>query len=270
MDSLVYAIRHAVDVVLTPMDALPPWLAIVLFSIISGVALIWAFGKISSPKRLEVARDRMSSAIYEVRLYFDSPKRIISSQFNLLRWSFLYILYTVPALLILGLPLSVLFVPLEARYGLEPLHKDATALVHVVLDDKTEPDSVKLAEAQSTVKLSAPPVVIRPTHEMYFRVNAPEGTGQIALQAGGQVVTKEITAGTTTTVNAERASGLEGLLAIGGERPLPPMSGVTRISVRHETRDMSLLGLSAPWWVHWLVISTIAALLVKKRMGVVF
>jgi hypothetical protein len=76
----------------------------------------------------------MSSAIYEIRLFLDSPGHIVRAQLRLLVYSTRYLLCLVPALLVLLPPLALLFAPLHARYGLAPLSPDGPALLRIQLD----------------------------------------------------------------------------------------------------------------------------------------
>jgi hypothetical protein len=252
---------------LSPFDYGPEWLGLVLFSLLSGVAILWVFGRLTNQRQLQLARDRMAAAIYEIRLFPDSPARIVGAQLRLIYGSARYTLYTLPSLLVLSAPLALVFVHLEARHGFSPLDARAPVVLRVVLTPGVSAGAVKVAG--DGFKVTAPPVFARPTRELFFRLAVPAETRALEITARDHAVTKEIT---TTPgarfVNAERASGLSSLLALGREAPLSAADGIERVSVHHESRNVRIL-FSAPWWVHWMLLSTISALAVRKRLGIV-
>ena len=58
-------------------------------------------------------------------------------------------------------------------------------------------------------------------------------------------------------------------LSYGDEAPLDPELGIAAIAVEHPPAPQSWLGLPMPWWVYWLIVSTVFALLLRRPMGVV-
>ena len=57
--------------------------------------------------------------------------------------------------------------------------------------------------------------------------------------------------------------------AIGMEPPIPDSSGLKSIAVEHQPRDVHIFGVAMPWWIYWLIISLVAALALRRPMGVV-
>ncbi|HVY44508.1 MAG TPA: hypothetical protein VHB21_01465 [Minicystis sp.] len=268
MDTLVQWTGRLVDLLLSPFDHGPEWIGLAIFSLLSGVVILWAFGKLTNKARLQAARDEMASAIYEIRIFGDSPLRIFSAQGRLLRGSFVYTLFTIPAFLVIAVPLALVYVRMEARHGLAPLDGRAPFVVHAVLAPGVDAHQVSVVE-QGSIKTTAPPVFVGPTRELYFRLAAPADAKTVVLRAGDKTVEKSLdVGGTGRTVSEERASGAAALVAVSQEPPIPSAAGIESISIRHAPRSVRIV-FGAPWWVHWFILSTVSALALRKRLGVV-
>ena len=63
--------------------------------------------------------------------------------------------------------------------------------------------------------------------------------------------------------------GFADAVAFGDEPPLPAGGPVLSVSLKHEQRVEGWAGTSLPWWLGWLVIATVAALILRKPLGVV-
>jgi hypothetical protein len=77
MDTLIHGLRTGIEYLLVPFDAMPRFWALTVLSVASGVLMLWVVGKTTPQRRVEIARARMASAIYEMRLFLDSPGRIL-------------------------------------------------------------------------------------------------------------------------------------------------------------------------------------------------
>ena len=135
MDKLGGLLRELVEWSLWPFDAMPPQLAFVVISLLTGATMLWIVGRVTPQKWVGKSRDRMVSAIYETRLFLDNPGRVLLAQGRLLFWSLVYIGTMLPALLLLAVPLGMGFLHLDARFGFKPLSKHDHPVVMVVTKD---------------------------------------------------------------------------------------------------------------------------------------
>jgi hypothetical protein len=272
MSELASMLRQVAEALLWPFDILPRKLGLLAFAVVTGLLMLLLVGKVTPQGRLKHAREQMSSAIYELRLYLDSPRRIFVAQGRLVLWSLNYLAYLLPAFALLLPILALLYAPLEVRYGLAPLATETDALVRIDLREPL-PASAEQAKVDggTTVKLAAPPVLLADERALYLRVEISErGLHRVRIEAPGWQVEKRISAEARTDgeVSAERRSGLAHLFALGNEPPLPSDGPVSAVVVSHESRNQSFVGLEMPWWVFWLVVATVVALAFKKRLGV--
>ena len=262
--------RGVLEALLWPFDRLPSVLGLTVFSVVSGILMLLVVGQATPQKRLKVARDRMSAAVYEVRLFMDSPLRIFAAQGRLVLWSLLYLVYLLPAFLILLPPLALLYAPLEARYGLAPLSTDEPVLVKIHFPPPAAPSEEVTLDGIASLDVTAPPVFVEDEGILYVRLSAStRGSHMVELSGRGWAVEKRLTLDKTAiVVSAERRAGLGHLWALGNEPPLPLRGLVDAVTVVHPPRTENWLGLPIPWWAYWLIVATVVALLFRKRFGV--
>lgn len=272
METLTSIIRAAVAALLAPLGWGPPIVGLTIFSLLSGALMLWALKKTSRQSAMQIARDRMAASVYEVRLFIDSPRQILGAQWRLLFWSLRYVGYMLPTFLVLTPPLALLYPQLEIRYGLSPVPVGEPVLVEVGLLEGTDGYQIAPEAEQSGLRITAPPLYVEEEAKVYLRMVVTEpGTHTLSLRAGDEVVTKEVSAEPgLERVSPERVGGWLDAFAFGTEDPLPAESGVAYISIPMEEKDQRWLWLPIPWWAYWLGVSILAALLLKKPMGVVF
>lgn len=275
MTEAATALKTGLGLLLWPLNLLPATAALVSCAVLVGAGMLLVIKYTTPQARLRVARDRMSSAIYELRLYLDNPRRILAAQRRLCLWSAAYLIYLLPSLALLLGPLGLLYAPLEARYGLDPVPLGQPVLLRVDLSP-TVSDEDRRAAAQATiagslaVSLTAAPVLVSgSTLYMRLRVGAL-GTHDITVKTPTFSLDKQVSASRSATVmSVERRAGLAGMLAIGGEAPLPDAGKVTAVTVIHPTATQRWLGLPIPWWLFGLMVATATAFGLRRRFGVV-
>jgi hypothetical protein len=99
-------VRDSIDMLLGWLNWLPPLAAILVLSAPVGVLALWIFGKTTNQKLIRAAKDAMAASVYEMRLFIDSPKRILLAQARLLWWSGRYTALTLVPLAIMALPVG--------------------------------------------------------------------------------------------------------------------------------------------------------------------
>lgn len=206
---LLYA---AADLALAPFLALPYWAGVTALSVVLGALLLWVFGALTPQARIAQVRDRMTAAVYEMRLWIDSPRQVLRAQARLFGLTLTYLALATPALIVAAGPVGLLCLRADEVWSVRPLAPGETALV-------------RLSEADAELDLrGAEPDSpwVRGPGEAWVRVKADADGGDLALYA---------------------AAGEAKLL-------LPERQG------------------SAPWWVAVLVLSTLAAFVLKRPLGV--
>jgi hypothetical protein len=264
-----YYLRWPAELAVSLFDPLPAWLGLTLFSALSGIGMLWVVGKTTPQKRLERARDQIGAAIYELRIFIDSPRRVFSAQGRLIGWSLGYTALLLPSFLVLGPPLVLFYLQLELRHGIAPLEPNNPHVLQVDLAPETASRAIAPI-AGPGVQVTAPAVHAKDTDRLYLRVeiDGAEAERTLQLKVGDQVVSKLLSSG-TSRASPERVSGAAMLWAMGWEPPLPADGAVRAVRVPHPERPQRWLGIGMPWWVYWLIVATITALAFRRRLGVV-
>ncbi|MEM1348604.1 MAG: hypothetical protein AAGI01_08625 [Myxococcota bacterium] len=267
---MLSVLRRITEAVCTPLDVLPPWLALTLFSILSAVLALWIVRLTIPPGKLQRARDLMTSAIYELRLYIDSPRRVFAAQGRMLLWSFAYTAWIGLPMLVLGLPLGVLFLHLEARWALEPLPLEEPLLVEVAVGDGCDGKRVEVVGGEH-VTMTTPALFHERDGVVYqsFTIAKSETT-ELTITGCGEPVRKRLDAASYRgPYSPTRTKGARLLWSLTDEEALDGASTIDYVHVDHPARDQEWFGLAVPWWLAWLVLTTVAAIALQRPMKVV-
>lgn len=271
MSWIAHILHQGAELLLVPFDALPALLGLTLLSGLSGVGMLWVFGKTTPQNKIKRAKDKMVAAIYEVRLYLDSPRSVLAATGRMLGWSGAHLALMLPAFLIMGPPLSLLLVHMDLRYGKAPLPTDTPVLVKLHIPDaETARSTAVTVDKGSSAQITAPTLYIEDEELLYVRAVLKSAKVHVLrFKTPEGAVTKRLSAVPDPgRASPTRASGLAALWAQTTEKPLPSDGPIKRISVKHPPLETTWFWLPIPWWLYWLLVSMGVALLVGKRLGV--
>jgi hypothetical protein len=250
-----------------PLDRLHAELAIVIMGAATGLFLL-VLVKWCSPQTLVArARSRMAACIYEMRLFLDSPRRVLAAQARLIAWSAVYLVGLLPPLLVSAPLLAIAYLEMEVRYGLAPVEVGRPLVVRYGLADGVDGHALQL-RAEGAAEITAPVLHAADEAARYVRVRVREpGHHRLVATRGRERWEKRIDAAETSAgVSAERSSGAATWWALGNE---PPLEGdVESIALAHPARTRAWFGMPIPWWVCWLGVATVVALGLRRRLGV--
>lgn len=251
---------------MVPFDLLGSFWGLTLLSILSGIGMLWVVGKTTPQKLVERARNRMDSAVYEIRLFIDSPKRVAISLGRLMSNSLLYIAAMLPAFVILAVPLAFMYLSLEARHGFEEIPLNKPFVVSVQLADGVDGRKLTFTPDQG-IEITSPPLYAKSEQTVYVRAIATEPVSNaIHVGLGGRDETKRIVADPKAEQMApDRASGIDLFLSYGSESAL--VGDITAIRVPHPSKATLFLGAKS-WLLWWLLVMMVAAFGLRKQMGV--
>jgi hypothetical protein len=266
--AVVNIVRQLGELLLWPIDRMPELLGLTVISVVTGALLLWLVGKTTPQRWVERARNQMTSAIYEIRLYLDSPLRVLCAQGRLLCWSGVYLGVMIPALAVGALPLGLLYLHLDTRYGLEPLPVGQPALVRLQLAEGIDGNEVHV-QPPSGLRVEKPSLYLEAERSVYFEMIPSEPRSQeLSIQVGDHIVSKRIAvAGGPERPAPERRSGVAALWQLGDEPALATGGPVQELLVAHPPHVRHWLGLPW-WWGYWLLIATLTALLLRRRLDV--
>ena len=262
MESVVRAIRWVVEALLRPLDGLAPWASLAILALPTA-AVILVVVRWTSPQRIvSRSRARMAAAILEMRLYLDHPGQLLLAQARLAGWSVVYVGCLLPSLLVMAGPLGLLYLHLEIRHGYGPCASPSTTIVRI---------EASSAVALRDLAIDAPaPLAVtgrvhaEDEHALYARVaiEAP-GRHEFSVLAGDRRQAVAIEADPdAAVVSPARSAGLAQLWALGAEPPLDA-GAIRSITIQYPERSATL-----PWWLYWLGLATVFAMLLRRPFRV--
>ena len=247
-------LRAGVETGISTLDLLPRHLALIVISVISAVIMLLVFKAVTPGHWMTRPRDRMTAAVYEMRLYLDNPVRVLRAQFDMIRFSLMYSAAMLPAVIILTVPFGVALLHMEGHWGLSPLPTDEPIAVRIDLDEQHSIAEIKAEDGPDCARVTSPVMVFADSNVAYTRVELtkPESC-LVTFDVNGAKLTKRLDASIDGPVSPARVRGLDLLVAVTAEQPVD-VDGVRAISVTHAAAPQSWFGTTWPWWVHWLIL----------------
>ncbi len=258
------------DILLWPFRSTAPIWGLIVISALSGLLMLWIFGRVSRQQAIRSIRDRIRGNILGVRLYQHDVRVVLKLQVTIMRDILTYVTHAFLPTLVLMIPVILILAQLNLRFALSPLRPDATALVKVTLQDAAALDAPIHLDVPDGLVVETPAVRIPSQREVAWRIRA-EQPGQYALNVdvGGREVEKKVWVGEDWgAVTGLRAHSLITALLYPGEPLLAPSDEIALIEVQYSPLPLALFG----WPVHWLAVFLVLSLLTgfafKRTLGV--
>lgn len=281
MNTLNAAIAYVVAALLAPFSALPAWVGLCVVAALSGVVAAIAFRFTSNQKALKRVSDQVRASLLAMRLFSDDPRNTLRAQGGLLAASAKRLVLSLPPLVVLIIPFTLLLAHLAMYYEFRPLPRSLSplneaALLEVETSTDAWPTLMNLKPVcPEGVTLDAR--VREPaTRKIVWRIIASRPVrGVIQFPLDGATVAKEIVIDDTSAdlsfASPRRAGpGLWDRLFFPGEPAFDAASPIQSITIQYPTRETPIFGHAVPWWLTFFVVSILAALAVKPLVGVQF
>jgi hypothetical protein len=255
---------------LWPFQKFNPIWALVFVSWLSGILMLWIFGKVSNQQAIGRVRDRIRGNLLGVRLYQHELRVVLQLQGSILRDTLSYMRYSLIPMLVLILPVGLILAQLNLRFALRPLEPGHPALVKVKLRDSVQRKEEINLETPATIKVETPGVYLMSEKEIAWRIRAERpGYYSLKIRTRSDDIEKELWVGEGWgAVSPLRTAHLGELLLYPGEPPINLSELIESIEVKYPVLNLSLFG----WRVHWLVLflffSIIFGFAFKRVLGV--
>jgi len=255
-----------------PFQWMNPWVGLVVVSLASGILLIWLFKMTSNQKAISRAKNLLNGYMLEIRLFKDDPG-IVFAAFGRVLWSnIIYMRYAITPMLFMLLPVVLLLIQADMRYGVRPVEPGERILLTVALAGEmgNGPEAVAL-KLPAQVKIAAGPVRVASGNEISWELEVSEkGNYAIGIDAGGGRLAVPLKAdGIAPAVGRVMTAGSVIDRLMNPAYPAPPGdSGVKRIEVGYPAREMKAAGITVHWLITFFAVSVIFGLSVKGLFGV--
>lgn len=270
MTLFLRVVDGAFDLIFRPFRDVHPAYGLGVISFLTGVVAVLVFRYASNQEAMRRIKNRIQAHVLEVRLFPDQPGVILRAYGRLLRFTAVYLGYTLKPLLILLLPVAVLMGQLSLRFSRVPFRPHDSFVLKAKLTSPLTLDSRSLT-APHGLTLTAPPVNIPALREVDWRIRADrDGTFAPALVIGGVAFSKRVTVSNQIEPlppQRVRAS-VWALLLDPGEPPLPRHGPVAEIEVNYPPRIIGLGWFETDWLVFFLVVSLASGLIFKVLLRI--
>jgi uncharacterized membrane protein (DUF106 family) len=264
------ALTKLFDFLFLPVRALSPLWALVVFSVVTGVLMLWLFGKVSDQETIGRLRDRVRGHLLGIRLFGDDIGTLFRLQWRLIRDNAVYLRYAMLPMLIMLVPVLFILVQLNLRFENRPLEPGQVALVKVqVRDAQTIRDGVTL-EVPAGVTVETPAVRSEALREVAWRIRADEaGHHVMRVRADNGPVDKDlVVADRWGATSVLRSGGLLDLLLYPAEAPIDPATGILSIEVTYPYLPLKIFGFEIHWMIIFFVLSLVAGFALRGPLGV--
>ena len=271
MTAFLSAVSRLFDGLFYPFRALSPWLPLVLFSFLAGILMLLVFRFTSNQPAIRRVKDRMQAHLLEVRLFPDQLSVVLRAYGRILRWTLAYLAHALVPLAVMTVPLVLLLVQMDFRFGHHPLRPRDSFLLKVLAAGDATLENVALSLPEGLAATAPALNIAQPPnnqHEVNWRVAAQRaGEFSVFVTVAGQTFEKQVIVvepdATVRLSPARVRPGWFEWLLESSEPPLPSGSPVHHILVVYPHRSLALGRWELHWLVPFLVFSLVAAFALK-------
>jgi uncharacterized membrane protein (DUF106 family) len=260
------------DLLFLPLGLMPALWSLTVASVATGLLMLAIFGRVSNQGEIRRAKERIQGGLLATRLFRDDLGVFFRVQGRIALDTARYLKHSLKPMAVMILPVAVILVQLNGRYGMRPLDVGEPALVKIRVSDRSlfeEGADIRLL-AEEGVAVETPAVRIPAKAEVAWRIR-PGRAGEFTLTArvGNESVEKELLAGREgiMVTSARTGEGVFDMFIHPGEAPLES-SSFRSMEVVYPPLEMEFAGLKINWLVWFVVLSLISGYLLKGLFGV--
>lgn len=273
MGSFITLLTGFFDLVFLPFRSLHPVWGLTFISLVTGLIMLWLWGKVSNQDAIKLVRDKIRGNLIAIRLFGDDLGLLFRLQGRIFGQTMTYMRYALFPMLILIVPVLLVLTQLHLRYEARPLLPDEQAVVKVELREGVAVDGAFRLEVPVGVTVETPPVHAAKIREVSWRIRADQpGTYELLVHTGEGSQGKELRVGKEWGPTSPRRTGMGffDLLLFSGEDPIPASSPVARVDVIYPAQEppLTIFGFGIHWLVFFFIASLAFGFLFKKPFGV--
>ena len=259
------------DVICWPFRALSPIWALTVISFASGIFLVWLFGKTSDQDRIRAIRDRIRGNLIGVRLFQHDIGVVLNLQGKIFGDTFRFMGLALVPMLIMLVPVMLVMTQLNLRFAVRPLENGEPVVVKASVRDAASLDRPIALEVPDGVTVDTPPVRIRSTREIAWRLHVDRpGDHVVVVRVGDETLEKRLVGGSRwgPVVQLRSGRGMLDTLLYPGEPPIPSGHGIEAVEIIYPPLDLHLLGIQVDWLIAFLALSMVFGFAFKGVLGV--
>jgi len=258
------------DLVFLPFRSLDPLWGLGVVSLVAGILMLWIFGKVSDQERIRSVRDRIRGNLIGIRLFGDDLGLLFRLQLRIFRQTLTYLRHALWPMLVLLIPVLLILVQLNLRFGARPLEPGESTVLTLTLRQASPLEQDVELSVPTGVTVETPGVRIPSRREVAWRLRVEQpGRHRVTVRAGSDSVEKQLVAGGAwSAVSTLRTAGLVDGLLYPGEPLIDRTSTIASVEVRHAPLPLSLFGFGVDWLLFFFVASLASGFAFRRLLGV--
>ena len=271
-------LRPIFDWLQYPLQGLPPFVGILIWSIPVSVFALWVFGKTSNQDRIAEVKRRIYGGLFEIRLFNDDLRAIMRAQMEIFGHVLHYQALALKPMIFILPPLVLVMVQLHQFYGFRGLQPGEEVLLTVQLEEEAVAPGHRpeiSLETPTGLHTEMAAVWVPSLAQISWLIGVDDpGDYELLIGIDGDVVTKTLRA----TDLIERLSPERpprtfiDQLEWPSENPLDRNGPVRSITLDYPDGTIGFLGWDFEWRWAWMVLffvlTMVIALILRKPMGV--
>ncbi len=259
------------DLFFSPFSKSHPLYGITWVSLLTALIVIPLFKYTSNQEGIKEIKDRIIGHILEIRLFRDDVRVIFSAQKNILKYNMIYIGHMLKPLVFMIVPVMIIIIQTEARFGYRPLKVGESAIVEVKEASAHHSDVELLAP--KGIKIETTPLRIKDSdgEEIYWRIRAvKEGEFAIRFKSDDSETAESIIVGSDIRrfPQALVKGGIVRFLLHPADKPLPEDSSIKEIRIHYPPLYIRVFGWKFHWLVPYLILTLILSFILVKPFKV--
>jgi len=252
----------------------PVWLMLWV-SVLTAVMVLLVYKYLSSQEAIREVKDRVKAHILEIRLFQDDPVLMGRAVLAVLRANLEYLGLNLKPFLIIFLPIFLMLVQMEMRFGYRPLLPNESTLVRTFwrFPDPAGREPGPTLLAGDGLSVESPPVRIENGREIDWRVrvDSMDQTALVLESKEASVPLQVIVSEKIVPVSPRNVQkGTVEILWHPAGQPLPPDGELLAAEIDYPRRDFRFFGYTVHWVWPFLVLSLLAGYLLKGVFRVRF
>ncbi len=268
---LINMLNTIFDIFFAPFSKMAPIYGITWVSGLTALIVIPIFKYTSNQEGIKGIKDRIIGHILEIRLFKDDMKVMLSAQKNILKYNMIYIGHMLKPLIFIMIPVVIILVQTEARFGYRPLKVGESFVVKI---EKSHADysDIELLVPEG-IKIETPLLSINrgDIEEIYWRLRAlKDGEFTLHFKGKDSDVEKKVIVGSSIKrfSAAMVKGGLIHFLLHPADKPLPETFSIEEIRIDYPPMYIKVFGWNFHWLVPYLIITLILSFILIKPFRV--
>ena len=274
MNFVANIITGVFDFLLFPFRGLAPIWGITFLSLLSGVLILLVYKAVSNQEAIKTLKKRIWGNFFGIYLFRDEPTQILKTQAHLLGSVFRYLGHSLRPLLVLIIPIILICIQMQLRYGHQNLRPGEEAIVSATL---TPPDGVLTnpVELRSSpgITVQTPPLRIAELNEVDWKIKITAGGKQtlnFLTDSGDFARILDISPRISRLYPTTKRASFSALLEYPGEDFLPADLLLNSVSINYPPAKINLFGIRLHWIIWYFILAMIFGFALKKPLRVEF